>query len=245
MNNHSIALALLAVALQLLSTARAASMRLAWLCGQPTPGTRLWMRLTGATSTGTRGRRLLLTAGAGAVTAAAAGWPNGPFVGAAVVAATWWLLKRSSRPAKADPLSVAAAWDLLAACLRAGLPVPTAIAAVAGELPEDAAKALRAAGDLLALGADQDTAWAPAAACQHTAALARGVRRTTRSGTALADLVADLAVEARAGATDAAEATAQRAGVLITAPLGLCFLPAFVCLGIAPVIVGLTGRIAI
>jgi Flp pilus assembly protein TadB len=244
MNNHSIALALLAVALQLLSTARAASIRLAWLCGQPTPGIRLWTRLSRATSTGTRGRRLLLTAAAVAVTAAAAGWPNGPFVGAVVAAATWWLLRRS-RPPKADPLSVAAAWDLLAACLRAGLPVPTAIAAVAGELPDDAAQALRAAGDLLALGADQDTAWAPAAACQHTAALARGVRRTTRSGTALADLVADLAAEARAGATDAAEATAQRAGVLITAPLGLCFLPAFVCLGIAPVIVGLTDRVAI
>jgi Flp pilus assembly protein TadB len=244
MNNHSIALVLLAVALQLLST-RVASLRLAWLSGQPTQGARLWTRLARATSTGTRGRRLLLTAAASAVTVAAAGWPAGPFVGAAVAAATWWLLTRSSRPPKADPLSIAAAWDLLAACLRAGLPVPTAIAAVARELPDDAAQALHAAGDLLALGADQDTAWAPAAACQHTAALARGVRRTTRSGAALADLVTDLAAEVRAGATDAAEATAQRAGVLITAPLGLCFLPAFVCLGIVPVIVGLTGRIAI
>jgi hypothetical protein len=29
--------------------------------------------------------------------------------------------------------------------------------------------------------------------------------------------------------------------VLIAGPLGLCFLPAFVCLGIVPVIVGLAG----
>jgi Flp pilus assembly protein TadB len=242
--NHSIALTLLAMAL-LVSTARVASMRLAWLCGRPTPGTRLWTRLTAATATGTPGRRLLLTVATGALSGAATGWPKGPFVGAAIAVATWWLLGRSSRSPRADPLSVAAAWDLLAACLRAGLPVPTAIAAVAGELPDDAATALRAAGDLLALGADQDTAWAPAAACHHTAALARGVRRSTRSGTALADLVTDLAAETRAGATDAAEAAAQRAGVLITAPLGLCFLPAFVCLGIVPVVLGLADRISL
>ena len=31
----------------------------------------------------------------------------------------------------------------------------------------------------------------------------------------------------------------DRAGVLVSGPLGLCFLPAFVCLGIVPVVVGL------
>jgi pilus assembly protein TadC len=38
---------------------------------------------------------------------------------------------------------------------------------------------------------------------------------------------------------------AQRAGVLITVPLGLCFLPAFVCLGIVPVIAGLAKQISL
>jgi pilus assembly protein TadC len=40
-----------------------------------------------------------------------------------------------------------------------------------------------------------------------------------------------------------AAAAAERAGVLIAGPLGLCFLPAFVCLGIVPVVVGLAGEI--
>jgi hypothetical protein len=31
--------------------------------------------------------------------------------------------------------------------------------------------------------------------------------------------------------------------VLITLPLGLCFLPAFVCLGVAPVVAGLASRL--
>jgi Flp pilus assembly protein TadB len=142
-------------------------------------------------------------------------------------------------------MTVAATWDLLAACLRAGLPVPTAVAAVAGELPAGAAHALRASADLLALGAAPDTAWAPATSCPDTAALARGARRAAQSGTALADLVADLAATIRANAADAAEAVAQRAGVLITVPLGLCFLPAFVCLGIVPVIAGLAKQISL
>ncbi|SLJ82662.1 putative alanine-rich membrane protein [Mycobacteroides abscessus subsp. abscessus] len=42
---------------------------------------------------------------------------------------------------------------------------------------------------------------------------------------------------------DAAAARAERAGVLISGPLGLCFLPAFLCLGIVPVVVGLAGRV--
>jgi pilus assembly protein TadC len=39
------------------------------------------------------------------------------------------------------------------------------------------------------------------------------------------------------------EAAAQRAGVLIVLPLGLCFLPAFVLAGIAPVIVAVLGDV--
>ena len=45
------------------------------------------------------------------------------------------------------------------------------------------------------------------------------------------------AIHAAAG--DAAEATAERAGVLIAGPLALCFLPAFVVLGLLPTIAGL------
>jgi hypothetical protein len=40
-------------------------------------------------------------------------------------------------------------------------------------------------------------------------------------------------------AGDEARAAAERAAVLIAGPLGLCYLPAFVCLGIVPVIAGL------
>jgi len=241
MNGDSVALVLLAAAVPLWSRARVASMRLAGVSGLPQPGVRLRARFDGVPAP-----RLLLAGSVGALTAAGVGWPYGPPLGAAAGAAAWWLAGRAGRSSdNADPLGVAAAWDLLAACLRAGLPVPTAVTAVAGDLPADAARALRAAADLLALGADPVVAWEPAMACQHTAALARGARRTARSGTALADLVTELAAGVRASAADTAEATAQRAGVLITAPLGLCFLPAFVCLGVVPVVAGLAGQLSI
>lgn len=149
-------------------------------------------------------------------------------------------------PADPDVLGVASALDLLAACLRAGLPTARAAAAVAAESPEPLASALCRASDLLVLGADPASAWAQATAGvadDAVAALARMARRSARSGTGLATAVTELAERRRGELEDAAAARAERAGVLIGGPLGLCFLPAFVCLGIVPVVLGLAGRV--
>ncbi|MEC3955548.1 type II secretion system F family protein [Nocardia sp. CDC153] len=145
-----------------------------------------------------------------------------------------------------DPLGVASTLDLLAACLRAGLPTAAAAAAVAAEAPEPLAGTLRRAADLLTLGADPTMAWAQASAGvadDSVAALARMARRSARSGAGLATAVAELAERRRGELEDAAAARAERAGVLIGGPLGLCFLPAFLCLGIVPVVIGLAGRV--
>ena len=37
------------------------------------------------------------------------------------------------------------------------------------------------------------------------------------------------------------EAAVRRAGVWVLAPLGACFLPAFVCLGVVPLVIGIAG----
>jgi pilus assembly protein TadC len=142
---------------------------------------------------------------------------------------------------RADPLAEASALEVFAACLRAGMPVSTAARATVPSAPPPLAAVLTRAADLLALGADPAEAWADANACGRAAALLRLARRSARSGTALAHGVAELAEQARADAADAAHAAAERAGVLIAAPLGVCFLPAFVCLGIVPVVAGLAG----
>ena len=74
-------------------------------------------------------------------------------------------------------------------------------------------------------------------------AFTRMARRSALSGVALAQGIEDLAVQMRGDAADAASAKAERAAVFIAGPLGLCFLPAFLCLGIVPVIAGLAGDV--
>ncbi|CQD23359.1 type II secretion system protein F [Mycolicibacterium conceptionense] len=44
-------------------------------------------------------------------------------------------------------------------------------------------------------------------------------------------------------AATSADAVAERASVLVAGPLGLCYLPAFLCLGVIPVVVGLAGDV--
>ncbi|MFD6062892.1 type II secretion system F family protein [Rhodococcus wratislaviensis] len=142
-----------------------------------------------------------------------------------------------------DPLAIAATFDLLAACLRAGLPVATAAQAVSRSAPAPLSESLRRAADLLSLGADAATAWEAAASDPATESLARMARRSAASGSSLAGSMTELAADGRIQVEHLAAASAERAGVLISGPLGLCFLPAFICLGIIPVVVGLASRV--
>lgn len=183
----------------------------------------------------------------GALVAVVAGGGLGAAGGAVAGAAAFAAARRwTSRPAAdppTPPLRLAGALDLLAACLRAGLPVASATRAVATQLPGRDGTVLRRVGELLATGADAAEAWQPALDNPPTAALARAARRTARSGAAMASAVVELAGQIRATAADRAEERAQRAGVLITGPLGLCFLPAFFCIGVLPVVLGLADQL--
>ncbi|AZG47446.1 type II secretion system F family protein [Gordonia insulae] len=155
-----------------------------------------------------------------------------------------------------DPFAIAASFDLFAVCLRAGLPIGGAAGVVADSAPVGLAQPLAATADLLGLGADPEHAWrtfGPAADRRRRSgpstesdvfdALATLARRSARSGSSLAGGLAELADSTRRQAHDDALAAAERAGVAISGPLGLCFLPAFVCLGIVPVVIGLAGTV--
>lgn len=172
--------------------------------------------------------------------------------GPTVVRARAGLPSRSFRHAREgrrgpDPLGMASSLDVLAVCLLAGMAVATAASATAASAPPRLASVLRRAADLLALGADSSIAWSTptglSPADGQLDSLLRLARRSSTSGAALADGVAELAVQSRHDAAAAAAAAAERAGVLIAGPLGLCFLPAFVCLGIVPVVAGLAGDV--
>lgn len=147
------------------------------------------------------------------------------------------------RAAQADPFEAAAAYDLFAVCLRAGMPTADAARAVAAGAPPALAELLARAAELLALGSDGETAWRTESVDPQVVALTRMLRRSARAGSSPAAGLADLARTERAQAEDRAVAAGERAGVAVAGPLGLCFLPAFVCLGIVPVVMGLAGKV--
>ncbi|HET7666830.1 MAG TPA: type II secretion system F family protein [Mycobacterium sp.] len=144
-----------------------------------------------------------------------------------------------------DPLAAASSFDVLAACLRSGMAVSAAASATAPSAPTPLALVLNRAADLLALGAEPATAWTNPLGSpnSHVDGLLRLARRSASSGAALAHGVTELADQSRHDAAAAATAAAGRASVLIAGPLGLCYLPAFVCLGVVPVVAGLAGDV--
>jgi hypothetical protein len=143
-----------------------------------------------------------------------------------------------------EPFAAAASYELFAVCLRSGLPVGTAARVVSESAPPALARTLSQAADLLALGADPLRAWTvPDNADPAAQALAAMARRSARAGSSPVRGLGELADTRRAEAQDHAAAAAERAGVAISGPLGLCFLPAFVCLGIVPVVIGLAGPV--
>jgi pilus assembly protein TadC len=146
----------------------------------------------------------------------------------------------ASRPVRAGPApSLPLALDLAAAALRAGQTVASALRLSAPVLPDPLARQWQRAAGLLALGADPEQAWAVLAEEPVLVPLAVSARRSADSGARLARTLTQLATDTRAELRAGAMARANRAGVLAMAPLGLCFLPAFVCLGIVPTIVGI------
>jgi len=69
------------------------------------------------------------------------------------------------------------------------------------------------------------------------------VSAAAESGAPLSDVLAGLAEDARARALLAARLRARAVGVRAVLPLGLCFLPAFVLLGVVPLVAGMVSQV--
>lgn len=153
--------------------------------------------------------------------------------------------KRGRRTREIAP-SADDAWavDLLAAAYAAGLDTASALRAVAAVAEGPAAQSFAGAAAHVGLGQDVAGAWGPS---NGTSAVIPRVRealgRSADSGGSVTDSLRRAATWSRSRAVAKRKAAAERAGVLIAAPLGACFLPAFVCLGVAPVVVGLARQI--
>jgi pilus assembly protein TadC len=131
-----------------------------------------------------------------------------------------------------------AALDLLAACLAAGATPSHALAAVGEAFDGEVCTKLSAVARLSMLGAPIETAWADCLKDPRWSPIARAVIRADHSGAALTDVLVHLADDRRRALRTDAQAAAERAGIAIVLPLGACFLPAFVLVGVVPVVAG-------
>ncbi|RSS47998.1 type II secretion system F family protein, partial [Streptomyces sp. WAC06614] len=86
-------------------------------------------------------------------------------------------------------------------------------------------------------------AWGRLAEVPGARPLAECLDRAARTGAPVAEPVSRLAAGLRAERSRRSTARAQRAAVLVTAPVGLCFLPAFLAVGVAPVVIGMASSL--
>ena len=190
-------------------------------------------------------RRWLLAGATGLAAGLLVGGGPGVMAAGLVAVGGERLLRRGGRDgaragsgAEAD---LPVAGDLLAVCLEAGLPVGGALAAVAGALPGPLGPELATVAALYRLGAAPRRAWADVPA--ELAALGRVLVRAGESGSTVVPALRSLAADVRAEQRTRADAAVRRAGVWVLAPLGACFLPAFLCLGVVPLVLGIAADV--
>lgn len=134
---------------------------------------------------------------------------------------------------------VAECADLLSACLASGAPLTSAAVATARALGRPIDRPLLALADALALGADPVAAWRSLEAEEALAPLARAAARSAESGAPLSAVLVGLADDLRRHQRGVADAAARAAGVRAVGPLAAAFLPAFLLIGVVPVVVSL------
>jgi Flp pilus assembly protein TadB len=195
-------------------------------------------------------QRLLVSIFAGLGAQLFVGGPAGIVAALAAAAGAWVVVGRAEPPGvrrerEAVRRQLPHVISLFGSALRGGAAPGPAVHLVCQALPGSAAERLRASAARLALGGDPLLVWAELARSDaELAVLGRAMSRAHESGTPVAAAVERLA-DGLAGAARAdVEDRARAVGVKAALPLGLCLLPAFVLIGIVPLVAGLMSTLA-
>jgi len=127
--------------------------------------------------------------------------------------------------------------DVVDAALSAGAPIPRALQCVGELAGGPVGAALVRAGGALVLGASWPAAWSGSPPAVQD--LADGLEPAWSSGVAPGPALRARAARIRAERRSRTRAAAATLGVHLVLPLGLCFLPAFVLLGLVPLVLSL------
>lgn len=141
------------------------------------------------------------------------------------------------QPGLRDPAMVL---ELVAAMLEAGSGLGRALELVAVASVEEIQRPLRPVVAALAIGADWDTAWRTSSELHPDIVLLRdALGFAAYTGAPSASILYAQAARIRRDRFRQAEKRAASLGVKLVIPLGLCSLPAFICLGVVPVLLAL------
>lgn len=143
--------------------------------------------------------------------------------------------KKPASPAGAAPVDTALVLELLAAQLRAGLAPLAALGTLAEALNS---RPLHAVCQRLQMGSGWGSAWSGPAAGTF-GELRDALAPAYTGGAPSTALLLSLADAHRLSERRAAERAAGKLSVALVVPLGLCSLPAFICLGIVPILISL------
>lgn len=135
------------------------------------------------------------------------------------------------------------ACDLLSAMLASGAPVDRAVDAVASAIGPPTSDVLGRVVAALRLGLTPHEAWRHAAQEPALARISEAFERSSRTGAPLAEVLRGLAHDERQRSRRDLEVAARSAGVRAVGPLAACFLPAFVLLGVVPVVASMAGLV--
>lgn len=127
--------------------------------------------------------------------------------------------------------------DLLSSALGSGAGIPRALEAAGDALGGADRDALRGAASALLLGAPWGAAWAGTG--ERFEHVAEALLPAWAHGAAPRDSLRLAAVRVDQDARTRARTAAARLGVHLVLPLGVCFLPAFVLVGLVPVLLSL------
>ena len=133
------------------------------------------------------------------------------------------------------PVDTALVLELLAAQLRAGLAPLAALGTLAEALNS---RALHTVCQRLQMGSGWGSAWSGSAAGTF-GGLRDALAPAYTGGAPSTALLLSLADAHRLSERRAAERAAGKLSVALVVPLGLCSLPAFICLGIMPILISL------
>lgn len=133
--------------------------------------------------------------------------------------------------------------DLLAAALASGATLRRSLGVVAPAVGAPTSDALQQVIGAIDLGADPVDAWRGSPVPSAHEEIVAAVVRSSESGAPLARVLEQIAEDLRRRRRSAVEVAARSAGVRAVAPLAACFLPAFLLLGVVPVVVSLAGSL--